>query len=1195
MSNTSTSDPGGTSESAVRRGSSEPSSRTPPKPPPKPPRLKGLPSACSAPSSAANSFVGAAPPFPVPDGLLMSNKKPDEVSVRRFNDLLRRIEPPMIDHLFKWTIKKPQHNPTAIRLVMLGRSEADAKMHMVVFCEERVRRRAKRFFSSTLALELCKPQGAPEHAIEVLIVDAPIPVARVVAQLPAKYICLSSHNVCSCGAPMWFFNPETSAARQVTLGGILQVTRDKGSELFGMTVGHAIEELENPRPQTTQQAEHEDQHQQDSQSEVSSDSRDHNSNNGQEAAPSSAEGDLIRPLPNFRPHRQQREDPWKSSSMMLTALKAIPGSKSGAYLDWALACFEDSAPTSGVFNLPKKTEVRARSLKIPPNRDFDKQEDFPITLMSSEGPKPGSISFLPSRFVLSPGRSFVDTYMIQLHQPHVITHGDSGSWVMNENSGLIYGHLVATDIFGGGYVVPFLDAIDDIKERLGASSVMLPGSINTRAWITDFVPVPGPKPQRSQRHTISPKRRRNSDGFNSMSSGSEADNLRPPIKTIIRDRKGKTVFEMAFATRPREQENPQKKPDLKIFSRSLVYALQSVVRYYPRSVLGMRFPEFSWPYQELVHHYDDLKNYVAKLTLLDCRAKRSIHEHTELLIDFLDVEAMPEIREELERNRRGMFTFDLAWVSQKPGTTIIWNEGLPSIPRKCPPETDFINNRGPCVVPGPPHANDTAPSDDMEGRGPFVVMFLRITEGSNAPLYFSGWRLEYNGRSFGRVVYSMAVQRFVGERPMRWRVVKPELWTEGNIPPDVANLIRKGKMYWSLNQRAQCWQYTSSSPEPSRAINSLVMVDCQEAMKKFPYEAQAFMDDSDMVHWSVSCPEPQCTAHEVNENPPEFADYLSGLETKEAVTNHQCLLFPSTIRGFVLTSQSWEQLNVDNFTIPTWNDTLVDALIMDVLIKERIICFFEAHSRGRKSQLLSPKGKGNGLAIILHGNSGLGKTFTAESMAAHAREPLLTLSPREDFAGRKEPEQHFREIMRLANLWRLIVHITDAHLLCEPASGEPEWWQARFRGGKLTLTSTTPSASANVLTAFHNALDTNQGLVILETRQIDNFSDDIISRVHAQVYYSQFSPNELTKIWDNLLAEFKALGIGFSNDARDFITRYNIKHSGWNGNKMRRVIESAIAMAKSDEWTKDYGEGHKSELFVDILDLEDAAELSVGV
>lgn len=37
----------------------------------------------------------------------------------------------------------------------------------------------------------------------------------------------------------------------------------------------------------------------------------------------------------------------------------------------------------------------------------------------------------------------------------------------------VYGHLVAADIFGDGYVVPLLDSLNDIKQCLDATEVVL--------------------------------------------------------------------------------------------------------------------------------------------------------------------------------------------------------------------------------------------------------------------------------------------------------------------------------------------------------------------------------------------------------------------------------------------------------------------------------------------------------------------------------------------------------------------------------------------------------------------------------------------------------------------------------------------------------------------------------------------------
>lgn len=52
--------------------------------------------------------------------------------------------------------------------------------------------------------------------------------------------------------------------------------------------------------------------------------------------------------------------------------------------------------------------------------------------------------------------------------------GDSGAWVIDSVTQKVYGHLVASAVFGRGYVVPICDSFEDIKDRLSADLVCLP-------------------------------------------------------------------------------------------------------------------------------------------------------------------------------------------------------------------------------------------------------------------------------------------------------------------------------------------------------------------------------------------------------------------------------------------------------------------------------------------------------------------------------------------------------------------------------------------------------------------------------------------------------------------------------------------------------------------------------------------------
>ena len=52
--------------------------------------------------------------------------------------------------------------------------------------------------------------------------------------------------------------------------------------------------------------------------------------------------------------------------------------------------------------------------------------------------------------------------------------GDSGAWVVDDTTNEVYGHVVASDVFGVAYVVPINDIFEDIKRRLSLEVVGLP-------------------------------------------------------------------------------------------------------------------------------------------------------------------------------------------------------------------------------------------------------------------------------------------------------------------------------------------------------------------------------------------------------------------------------------------------------------------------------------------------------------------------------------------------------------------------------------------------------------------------------------------------------------------------------------------------------------------------------------------------
>lgn len=64
--------------------------------------------------------------------------------------------------------------------------------------------------------------------------------------------------------------------------------------------------------------------------------------------------------------------------------------------------------------------------------------------------------------------------------------GDSGAWIVDDITNEVYGHVVADDVFGRGYIVPIDDTLENIKDRLAIEAVFLP----SRTDVLNFKATP---------------------------------------------------------------------------------------------------------------------------------------------------------------------------------------------------------------------------------------------------------------------------------------------------------------------------------------------------------------------------------------------------------------------------------------------------------------------------------------------------------------------------------------------------------------------------------------------------------------------------------------------------------------------------------------------------------------------------------
>ncbi|RYP44145.1 hypothetical protein DL768_009380 [Monosporascus sp. mg162] len=401
--------------------------------------------------------------FPTSQDLLIFNLKVDVSLKQRFNDILDRIEEPLLKYIQK---PRERYQPISVRFGYLGTSERDVKPSIIVFCCEEKSKRVGKFFKKSLAKDLCRPPNGEFPTFEVYVVGSrPYPRLReldVEVQIATPELALGNRDVETfCGAPIRLLSRGSSKKLYATLGGLIKVSvHGSDPKLFGMTAGHLLENWSDIQ-----------------ESELASDSDDIESDYS-----SSPEEDTDRNPPQYS---DEHTDPWNFSqyhpvNTSIATPTTGPGSSRGRYYDWAV--FEVDEARRNLLPAQTLTEQLVGDLIMPREESISSFENpRSVVMLSASGPmRRGSLTDGPSRLLLGPGRALVKTLIFTLGDGHTVVDGDSGSWIVDPESLEVFGHVIASDILGDIYVVPICDAFKDIKKCLNCSSVTLPTADDIR-------------------------------------------------------------------------------------------------------------------------------------------------------------------------------------------------------------------------------------------------------------------------------------------------------------------------------------------------------------------------------------------------------------------------------------------------------------------------------------------------------------------------------------------------------------------------------------------------------------------------------------------------------------------------------------------------------------------------------------------
>lgn len=322
----------------------------------------------------------------------------------------------------------------------------------------------------------------------------------------------------------------------------------------------------------------------------------------------------------------------------------------------------------------------------------------------------------------------------------------------------------------------------------------------------------------------------------------------------------------------------------------------------------------------------------------------------------------------------------------------------------------------------------------------------------------------------------------------------------------------------------------------------------------------------------------------------ESEDGRQILVTDHTPTKEQLVLLPVRIWGYVLTERKWYQLNINNIrdverksnvddgAIRSFNDLvlrpqhrkLIQALVTNQMwLQSADISDADAPGfRSRNGQLSAQppsldivRGKGRGLIILLHGVPGVGKTSTAECVAAQLRRPLFPITCGDLGTDAGEVESKLDTFFFLAQKWKCVLLLDEADVF-------------------LTRRSTGDFVRNGIVSVFLRVLENFTGVLILTTNRVGEFDEAFRSRIHVSIHYPRLDEQSTVDIYDVNLRRIKdtqSLDVDIDEDAIREFGRQHFQDNErtpsrrWTGRQIKNAFQTAIALANWDYYDQGHG------------------------
>ncbi|KAK5956794.1 hypothetical protein OHC33_002282 [Knufia fluminis] len=528
---------------------------------------------------------------------------------------------------------------------------------------------------------------------------------------------------------------------------------------------------------------------------------------------------------------------------------------------------------------------------------------------------------------------------------------------------------------------------------------------------------------------------------------------------------------------------------VEIMSPHIILALQKIINEYPDEHFWSDTVTMDSPYKPVFHYRDELAKYAGSLGDEEATA------HVKLLLTFCEKENRRAISE-YEANVRNAIDkpsirWSNLWMVYKPGHLLF--TGAPSSLR-CMEIVDSWERGGNCpayIVQGKTFTHDGTRFGYEEhelGQSPYKGM-KELSKLRCVPHDY------YEEREMAKKVLTTRGQKFISLKGSHYKTYSGTVSALANV---------------------RDWNHYGQFKEEPMIINSRIMVDAKWfSIMKSPNRIQ--LDDYK--------PMPKdCT--------PE--------EEHEYITERDLLLADHRLPGYALEIKRWCWFNIDLIKPVVFNTEAFASLLLPARQKSLVHSLVKTHVSGTDSFDDMIAGKGRGLVFVLHGCPGVGKTFTAESVADHIERPLYILNSGELGIQPKEVEDNLNKALMLAVAWNAILLIDEADVFLEQRS--------------------TQDLQRNCLVSlFLRTLEYYEGILFLTTNRITTFDPAFKSRVHLALKYNALNAASRKELFVNFISRTSKNPPVFDDGILDRLAAVDI-----NGRQIKNAVRTASALARDE-------------------------------